>query len=227
MKDLLILHGALGSSKQTLALKPHLEPLFNCHFLDFSGHGNAPFQSAFGMEQFKNETLDYIAKNDLNDPAVFGYSMGGYVALMAELSVPNTFSSILSLGTKFDWNPDSSVKEAAMLNPEKIIEKVPAYAQALEAEHGPKWKELCSKTAEMMLELGASPVLNSESLSGIDCKTRIGLGDRDRMVSMDETYAAYSSLPNASMIVFPNTPHPLNKVDLNRLSTAIQEFCLT
>ena len=44
------------------------------------------------------------------------------------------------------------------------------------------------------------------------------LGDRDKMVSLDETVAVYKSLPNAEMCVLPNTPHPLEQADTGLLT---------
>lgn len=43
------------------------------------------------------------------------------------------------------------------------------------------------------------------------------LGDRDKMVTLDETVNAYKAIPGAALSVFPETPHPLEKVDVSRI----------
>jgi pimeloyl-ACP methyl ester carboxylesterase len=49
-------------------------------------------------------------------------------------------------------------------------------------------------------------------------------GDRDAMVTMEETLAAYEALPNASLGILPHTPHPLEKVHTSVLSALLRSF---
>ena len=76
----------------------------------------------------------------------------------------------------------------------------------------------------MMLELGREPVLPIGDLAGIEHRVMVGVGDRDKMVSIEETVAAYRQLPNGRLIVLPDTPHPLEKVSQDRLAHEIAEF---
>ena len=46
------------------------------------------------------------------------------------------------------------------------------------------------------------------------------------MVSMNETVAVYKALLKGSLIVLPDTPHPFESVDLNRLVFEIKQFCV-
>jgi hypothetical protein len=50
------------------------------------------------------------------------------------------------------------------------------------------------------------------------------LGDRDQMVSLQETLDVYKALPQAQLAVLPNTPHPIEKVDLSLVSVLVQRF---
>jgi pimeloyl-ACP methyl ester carboxylesterase len=54
----------------------------------------------------------------------------------------------------------------------------------------------------------------------------VGVGDRDKMVTIEETLAAYRRLPNGRFIVLPDTPHPLEKVSPGRLAREIGDFFL-
>jgi pimeloyl-ACP methyl ester carboxylesterase len=51
--------------------------------------------------------------------------MGGYVALKTAVLHPGRIEAIVTLGTKFHWDPENASNEVRMLNPEKIEEKVP------------------------------------------------------------------------------------------------------
>lgn len=64
-------------------------------------------------------------------PALFGCSMGGYVALRLACKFPDAKDDIFTLGTKFDWNLATAKKEAEMLNAEKMEKKTPAFAESL------------------------------------------------------------------------------------------------
>ncbi len=50
MKQLLLLHGALGAQSQFDELKKKLEMVYECHSLDFYGHGSSSFAESFGVE---------------------------------------------------------------------------------------------------------------------------------------------------------------------------------
>jgi len=91
-----------------------------------------------------------------------GYSMGGYVALYLALMQNNLIHNIVTLGTKFNWSKEAVDKETKLLNPEIMLEKIPAYAKTLETKHGSHWKELVIKTAGMMNDIGNNNFLNSD-----------------------------------------------------------------
>jgi pimeloyl-ACP methyl ester carboxylesterase len=223
MIPLIILHGALGSKVQ-------LEPVKN-HFalngrqvysLNFSGHGGAAFENIFGIERFAQDVADFFKTNNIRCADLFGYSMGGYVALWFAHLYPERVNEIITLGTKFDWSPESAEKEVKKLNADKILEKVPAFARILEHRHAPNdWKELLKKTSEMMLGLGHSPLLTSELLKSITTKTLILLGDQDDMADKNYSEEVATWLPNGKFKELVNTPHPIEKVNLEYLSNEL------
>jgi pimeloyl-ACP methyl ester carboxylesterase len=219
MNPILLLHGALGSSEQLLPLKSLLEQTGRKVLtLNFSGHGGAAFADQFGIDQFGKETLQFITAQNLKQVDVFGYSMGGYVALYAALQQPLVFGTIVTLGTKFDWSEASSEQEVKKLNPEKIIEKVPAFAEVLSKRHGAElWKTLIQRTAEMMVTLGHNPLLNNGTLAKIKQQVVICLGDRDDMTSSDFSRNVAGQIPEGSFVLMTDTPHPIEKVNMKFL----------
>jgi pimeloyl-ACP methyl ester carboxylesterase len=224
MKTLLLLHGALGCSDDLISLKARLEKEgLNVHTLGFSGHGKSAFKNAFGIPQFSGELAEYIEKNNLTRPTVFGYSMGGYVALNAASQI-NGIGKIITLGTKFNWSNTSVEKEMKMLDPKVISEKVPAFSSSLQAKHGEKWKELLSRTASLMREINEKQFLAPEVIKTLDLPILVGLGDSDQMVSLEETTNVYKALPKAGMYMLPKTKHLLESANLNILTNIIADF---
>lgn len=224
--DLILLHGALGSQTQFKELSELLQNDFQIHSLNFEGHGGRPCSSPFSITLFSQNLIDYIVNHQLFAPFVFGYSMGGYVALHAATQGID-LKKLMTLGTKFDWTPEGAQKEVKLLNPVVIEEKIPKYAAYQAKLHAPEdWKTVMIKTAEMMLHLGSNPALNPEILHQLDLETLCCLGSEDTMVTLEETKLTVAQLKNARLHVFEGFEHPIEKVPLTELSKKIKSFFL-
>jgi pimeloyl-ACP methyl ester carboxylesterase len=223
---LILLHGALGAASQFETWKPLLEADYELHSFDLEGHGSQPFADRpFRIGHFAENLHDFLKAQGLLGADLFGYSMGGYVALELARLENGALGRIHTFSTKLDWSPETSAKEVKMLNPDFIAAKVPKFAAMLEKRHyGNEWREHLARTADLMLDLGDAPVLKPEDLAGIDIPVRMGVGDRDNMVSIRETEAFYRHLPQGEMVVVPRTPHPLEKMDPGRICAAIRDF---
>ncbi len=225
MENLILLHGAAGAASQLQQLKEKLSSDYKVFNPDFPGHGKAEMPLNFSIDFFADFLLEYCRDNGISKASVFGYSMGGYVALRAQWRHKNLFKKIITLGTKFYWDEETAAKEIKKLQPSIISEKLPAFAAALQNLHAPgDWKEVLGKTASMLKELGKENLLNDDALSAIDIPCLVMLGDRDKMVSMDKTLHAYSHLKNAQLAILPSTPHPIEQVDFNLLEFMIRRF---
>ncbi len=228
VNNLLLLHGALGSAEQLRGLKQDLGSKYEVYSLNFSGHGGRQNEKPFSINAFTGDVLEFMDSMKLNRTDIFGYSMGGYVALNLALMHPERVGKIVTYGTKFDWTPDSAANEVKMLDPEKIESKVPQFADYLKKIHAPlNWKAVLSNTAEMMIGLGNNPNLNPESLRAIKNPVLIGLGEKDNMVSRGESQKAHESLANGKLRLLEGFVHPIEKNDLKVLAGCIDEFLRT
>jgi len=224
--SVILLHGAIGAGDQLEHLVHLLQKQGrDVHMLTLSGHGTKPFNNAgFGIPVFAAELQQYIAAKNLQQPAVFGYSMGGYVALYAAQQHPNLLGTIVTLATKFQWTPEIARAEGQMLDPDAILEKIPKFADALKARHGEGWRELLAKTQTLMAELGDGK--HALDFPNLNTKVYLGLGDRDKMVSLDETLNAYRSLPNAGLYMLPDTKHPIEGVNKELLADLLNRLLI-
>ena len=227
MQPLLLLHGAIGSMDQLIPLRDELSTGFDVYSFNFPGHGGTePFES-FSMDAFAKATADFIKTHQLKNLPVFGYSMGGYVALYLESMYPNTFQKVITLGTKYEWSEEIAAKEIKMLRPDVIEQKLPAFAQQLANRHGAmEWKNVLDKTAAMLLDLGKHPLLSSAVLQKITCPTLVLLGEKDNMVSTEETQNAAAALVNGQYELLPNSAHPIEQISVSTLAEKIKNFCL-
>lgn len=223
---LILLHGALGSSAQFKPWLPLLSEKFELYTFDLEGHGARAFADRpFRIAHFAENLLEFLEENDLIGTDIFGYSMGGYVALYLARHHAGSLGKIHTFATKLDWTPETSAKEVKMLNPEVIEAKVPKFAAMLEKRHhGNDWKAHLEKTADLMLDLGNQPALTITDFEAIPNHVRMAVGDRDNMVSIAETEQFYRHLPQGELLVLPKTPHPIEKMDPAQLCTAITDF---
>lgn len=225
MIPLLHLHGAIGAGKQFQPLVHEMHDFVNYSF-DFEGHGAAqPTSRPFRIENFAENLSSIILHHNLAPARIVGYSMGGYVALWLAAHEPELIHSIITLGTKFEWSRESAEREVKFLNTETIQQKVPAFAQELQERHATSgWTTVLEKTKEMMLDLGENPRITPDVFAKVICPVRVGVGDRDTMVTLQETVHAFTALPNSELYVLPGTQHPLEKVKPARWAAQIRDF---
>lgn len=225
MKTIILLHGALGCSEEFSNLIHYLGNDYNFLTFDFSGHGQSEYRSGdLSIELFASDLNNFIDSKQLANVNIFGYSMGGYVALYYASNNFNNISKIFTFATKFDWTPENALNESKQLDSSRILEKVPNYAAELQKMHGNKWDKLLSQTSDFMINLGNNPALNDNLISKIEIPTLISVGDKDKMVSINESYNLYKKLPSSNFCVMPNTNHPIKNLNLNRLKTEFDNF---
>jgi pimeloyl-ACP methyl ester carboxylesterase len=227
MKQLLLLHGALGSKFQFDDFKPAInEKGFGAEAINFSGHGgfSIPVQG-YNFNVFANDILKHADDQKIDKLNIFGYSMGGYAALYFAKLHPDRVNKIATLNVKFNWDPLSTQKEIAMLNADKMIEKVPSFADKLMFQHGLNvWKQVLKSTADMMDNLSKEFVLTKEDFEHINVPVMLGVGDKDTTTSIDETLSIHRLLPNSRLWVLPNTPHPFDRIHYPILSEQLNLF---
>ena len=228
MNPLILLHGALGTSEQVKPLADKLNADRPVHLLNFEGHGTeAVLERPFRMEHFAENVLNYMEENSIEKADLFGYSMGGYVALLLGLHHADRIGKISTLGTVLKWSPEVADREVKFLNPAKITEKVPQFAQELDRRHPGSWKQVTSKTKELLTDLGKEPRIKDSDWSDIKNKVRIHVGDRDQTAGLAQSIDVYNALPNGELVVLPNSPHPIEKADMDLLVASLNGFYIS
>ena len=223
---LLLLHGALHTSGQFTVLSERLEPFFTVFTLDFSGHGKVAYEGELNMSVLVQDITKYIDKMDCETCHIFGYSMGGYAAVSYAKSQPKKLGSIITLGTKWDWNPASSAKEISMLDPDMMAEKIPSYVVKLQSLFGENnWVNVVRNTANLMFDLGQGGALTENDFRNMETEVLILRGSEDKMVSAESSVEVAGWLKNGSYKEIEGAPHPLEKVDVGVLAIEITRFC--
>jgi len=219
---LLLLHGALGSASQLQPLSSQLSERSHAS-LDLPGHGGLPILAPFSMELFAEGVLHFLDQEDIPQADIFGYSMGGYVALWLAWKHPERVRSVVTLNTKLDWTPDVATRMSGMFDPEKIEAKVPAFAEALAQAHAPTdWKQVARYTAHFLHDLGNGLGLPTEAYAQITCPVTILRGEFDHTVSTEESQQTAAMIPNAVYKEIPGGKHAIEQVDTAAIVQTIE-----
>jgi pimeloyl-ACP methyl ester carboxylesterase len=214
---LLLLHGALGSAAQFDALRAQLPDNQAIFALNLPGHGHLPTAESFSMRLFADAVLDFLNEKNYAQADVFGYSMGGYVALWLAWQHPERVRQVRTLGTKLDWSPEVAAGMGRMFDPEKIEAKAPALAQSLAAQHG-AWKLLCQRTAAFLRDLGEGKGIPAAAFGEIRCPVRIGWGTADQVVSEAESRRVAEAIPQGELEILPDVPHLLEQASVAQVA---------
>jgi pimeloyl-ACP methyl ester carboxylesterase len=226
-----VVHGALGSAHQmapvadALRAQRRFAAVVNA---ELPGHGHTPLPNdgRFSMTTFARAIGDVIAREGLHRPLVFGYSMGGYAALLLEHLAPGTIGGVVTFGTMLHWTPDTAARAASRLDANVLRSKVPAFAALLAERHEQAggWELVLERTAALLRELGDAPPLTDAVLARVHCPVHLLVGDRDDSVTFEETTRAASHLPRARASLLPDTPHPIEKVSLPQLTQEVSDL---
>jgi pimeloyl-ACP methyl ester carboxylesterase len=222
-QSIVLIHGALGTGSQLESLASLLSDEFNCYLIELEGHGSTPLGGeSYSFARFGEQIEGLVQREDIAPAILFGYSMGGYAALTVAVDAPSVVRYVITLGTKMAWSAEAAAKEASRLDPVKIREKVPAFAYDLEWRHGNQWERVLANTAKLMTELGQRPLLDDGVLARIAAPVRFMVGDRDSVVTIDETTAAAASVPKGECVILPDTPHPFEQVNVELVASLIR-----
>jgi pimeloyl-ACP methyl ester carboxylesterase len=222
---LLLLHGALGSSKSFDHLMSGLEDRFSLIRPDLPGHGDQGLLNGVNSVQELSAFLsDFMLENQLKNIPVFGYSLGGYLAIYHEWLHPGSFSAIVTLGTKLAWNQEFAKKQEIQLHPNQLILKAREYYDSLVEIHGPNTDNLLLCVIELMKKLGEFPLIQSSVMNDLKIPVLLAVGELDRMVSLEETTKFSELNKYLKVIGLPNTYHPLEKLSKEAFLSLIDFF---
>lgn len=223
---IIFLHDALGVSRDLAPLMGLMhEKGYTTLSFNFAGHGvGAQAPEEFRIDFFARELESFIKQHQLVNPIVFGYSMGGYVALYHKANYEDSpISQIITYGTKFNWSEKAVARELPMLDPVHLQEKFPQFANTLKEKHGETWKHILRSTAHMMQNLEKLDGLTKSDLHDVTIPVTLILGDQDRMVSTEETTLTASWLKHAQFKTLAHSKHELERSNLKELSEIITE----
>lgn len=180
-KPVVLVHGNGGSHKSLLTQAKQLARAgYRVYSPDSRGHGlNAPLEE-YHYADMTEDTYVFIQKMGLDKPALWGWSDGGIIALMLEMSHPGTCSMIALSGANLTPDCGEGFEEFK------------------------KWiyENYTPLTAMMLVE----PDIKPEELAAIKVPALVTGGTKE-MISVDHTTLIANSIPNSELVIFEGEDH--------------------
>jgi len=180
-KAVVLLHGNEGSHKsmETQARFLALHG-YRVYSMESRGQGsNAPV-AEYHYSDMAEDCYKFIKALGLEKPAVYGWSDGGILALMLEMSHPGTCGLIALSGANLspDCGEDfESFKEFVLSNP-----------------------------TPLRLMMLSEPDIAPEELHAITCPALVTAGSKD-LISEEHTRLIADSIPGSRLVIVPNADH--------------------
>ncbi len=227
---LVVLHGALGSTAlETDRLVRHWERRFRVVGLDFEGHGASGDVAADGaprVPSWSDFTDNVAATADhlgLNRFALFGFSMGGGVALAFAHAHADRVSRLAVHAVNVKWTDSEVAPMVDPMEPGRLAAETPFWAQRLTQTHGDRWPDLARRMADFTRALPEHRMAD-DTIREIATPTFVTHGDRDRFFSLDHPIHLRRTLPDARLAVLPGVGHPIQTLDAPAYAALVASF---
>jgi pimeloyl-ACP methyl ester carboxylesterase len=165
-------------------------------------------RDGFDRDMLVDDLLGFVDALGLATFHLVGFSMGAMTALAFATRHPERLRTAIICGIDVGREPRASVARRLM-DPERILREEPEWAAQLERRHGPvqgegAWQLLLPAIAE---DVATAPLLTHEQLRNVRLPVLLVYGDRDVFVPADHAVAIYRQLPDARLLIAPNSPH--------------------
>jgi pimeloyl-ACP methyl ester carboxylesterase len=222
---LVLLHGSNASGPEMEPLARLLRPHFELRAPNLLGHGGRPVPDGYSLEEMSEDLIAWLDSERIGRCDLFGYSVGGYVALHAARRHPDRFRAFATLAAKYLFD-ESAVKHVVHLSqPARLARPEIGRKPEMERAHGARnWEKVALNTCELFRRLGERPPLSEADLTRINVPALIVSGDRDPLVSAEESRRLADLLPFARLALFPGPAHPLKEVPLDQVVRAFRSF---
>jgi pimeloyl-ACP methyl ester carboxylesterase len=207
-KPLILLHGAFATADGWGGVLPTLSKSHQVIAVELQGHGHtADRDTPFSMEQMADDVAELLKALKIETADVFGYSMGGSVALGVAIRHPEVVGKLAVLGatagpTKDTYNPET-LKQMKSITPANFNFPQLKDPYTKVAPDPSKWPVLVAKVVKLNVDFNG---FSEKDIKSIKALTLIMQGDRDG-VRPEHGVEMYRLIPNAQLAIFPAGDH--------------------
>lgn len=219
--SILFLHGAAGSTLfESAPLMRRLESSFHLVGLDLSGHGASAFpsDSALSLDLFAEDARRALTALDLSSAHVFGFSLGGTVALTLAHRHPSLVDRLAVFQTNGSWTEAQATQMQQRLDLETLQKQSPSPHDHPE--------RLLQQLRAFVNTLPNRSTASTSSLPNIPAPTLVASVDRDPLFGSQAPLALHQNLPNTRLTILPGETHSLRNAPLSLLAPIVRRHFL-
>ncbi len=182
----ILLHGNGGCHEHLSVMAEQLDSAgYLVYAMDSRGQGmNRPI-GEYHYVDMAEDVAYLIQEENINHPAVFGWSDGGIIALQTEVLHPGTFSAICTSG--------ANIFPEGVPNVHTLISTTDSLGNPIELE----------PLQRMML---FEPQMTAEDMQTIQCKALIVAGEYD-LIAEEHTRLIANHIPHGELLILPGEDH--------------------
>lgn len=234
---LLLLHGGLFDIEQQFgALIPALSADRRVIATDFQGHGRTnDIDRALNTADLASDVVGLLEHLDAGEVDVFGFSIGGAVALHLAIKHPELVRKLIVSSVSF--NPDGDRGGNAEVVTEMTVDMIagtPMEQRYLEVSPHPDHEHLQGLLNKLGSYDTGSKGWSDEEIRGIQTPTLITVGDSD-MVKLEhavrflqlrggDVNGDFEGVPASQLAVFPSTTHFFGLARTNLVQDVVTTF---
>ena len=225
---LVLLNGALDTIESDWgALLPALAQQHRVLAYDHRGHGRTsaspgPFA---GYGQLAADLAALLDTLGIARASFCGFSDGGITMLYFALRWPERIQALVLAGAQYT-NDERTLAQLAKMTPERIAERLPAWAARLaelhDAHHEPGYWQALMR--QMLPLWPVQPDLAPEQLAGIAAPTLLIAGERDQFGHIDQQVAMRRAIPRAELCILPAAGHAVMNDQPALFQLAVLDF---
>ncbi|WP_156679059.1 alpha/beta fold hydrolase [Sphingomonas profundi] len=225
-ETLVLIHGTNGSGAETEPLARRLPPGIDTFAPDWLGHGGRPAPDEdYGMDAIVDDLALSLDRRRIDRCFLFGYSIGGYAALVLAHRYPERVRGIVTLATRHLWHARGVAHLVHLATPERLMRPGNPRAAELAAIHHPTdWRRVNAANRMLFARLGEAPPLSEADLRAIAVPVLVLNGTADPLVPEEETRALAALFPTWRLGLFEGSAHPFHQTPLDDIATATAGF---
>lgn len=180
---------AHGNGEDCEIFYPAVEVLkryFKVYLLDTRGHGKSSGKKrVYHYDLFADDVAKFIKKLKIQNPIFYGFSDGAITGLLLARDY-NVVKAVILSGVNTDCN---------QLNNEDVLNELRYYAQ------------FGDKNTQALIQLVFDePKIPLDSLRNIDVPVYVTAAS-DELISLEDTQSICDAIPNAKLVVVPDSNH--------------------
>ena len=240
--QILLLHGGNQSAHSWDLVSLHLADRFHVFALDQRGHGDSEWNREldYSMNAMADDGTAFIEDQGLDQPIVFGHSMGGRVTLTLAIRRPELARAlvIVDVGPEMSEEGAKTIQNFVVSNVEfddldvfvDNVQKYDPFRSRAHIERTVKYNMLRRVDGKYVSKVDHRriPVKNAEltldHVRALSCPVLVVRGAKSNLLTPDAAERFADALPNGRLVTIPNCGHNVHSGNTPGFLEAVGTF---